>query len=172
MSLDAVTIVGLVLGILGLWGLPTLWKRVLYVSGKLNTSSQSSQIFSRPVKFHGNEPRSTHALRACWIAYTTGHRGTSEVLMGLRRKLGILRGSLHTVSSCLRWYGLRRYRECYTEMTFAYSALQWLMWIAWCFRADTYLSKLFALHEELSSLLERIRVSDGLSSASHSKACC
>ena len=85
--------VGLTLGILGLWGLPTLWRRVLYVGGELNASSQSSQDFSRPVKFHGNEPKSTHALPACWIAYTTGHRGTSEVLMGLRRKLRTLRGS-------------------------------------------------------------------------------
>ena len=54
-------------------------------------------------------------------------------------------------------------------MTFAYSALQWLMWIVWCFREDPYLSKLVALDKEFSSLLERIEVSGNLSSASHSE---
>ena len=44
-------------------------------------------------------------------------------------------------------------------MTFAYAALQWPMWVVWCFRADLYLSKLVALDEELTSLLERIGVS-------------
>ena len=44
MSLDAVTIVGLVLSILGLWGLPALWKRTLYVGKMLNASSQISLL--------------------------------------------------------------------------------------------------------------------------------
>ena len=74
MSLDAVTVVRLVLRVLGLWGLPTLWKRVLYVGGKLNASFQSSQDLSRSVKLQGNESSAAEALCACWVAYATGHQ--------------------------------------------------------------------------------------------------
>jgi len=76
MSLDAVTIVGLILGIVGLWGLPTLWTRALYVGRKLNALPQSSKDLSRQAKFHVNEPSSTHALRANLMTSTTGHQET------------------------------------------------------------------------------------------------
>jgi len=72
MSLDATTIVELVVGILGLWGLPILWRRILYVSRKFTALYQSSQDHNRPVRFHDNEPKSMHALHAGLMVYTTG----------------------------------------------------------------------------------------------------
>jgi hypothetical protein len=50
MGLDAATIVGLVLGILGLWGLPTLWTRFLYVGRSIDTLSWSSQDLKQASK--------------------------------------------------------------------------------------------------------------------------
>ena len=45
------------------------------------------------------------------------------------------------------------------------------MWIVWCFLADPYLSKLFSLEEELSSLLKQIEVSGSPSCPQPSNLC-
>ena len=66
----------------------------------------------------------------------------------------------HLIALQLNIQCLRRYHECYMEMTIGQNTLQWSIWVVCFFRSDPYLSELVALDEELSYLLERIAVSD------------